>query len=432
MATKPARAMIRTHLGRPAATTPSKAPMPRRRMAALLGSVVMSWVAEGMIAAVLPLVILDGGAGPGMVGVVAAFFAIPTLLLRPLTGARIDASGHRRFTALGGLLVSVAPIGYLTGTGLPVIAARLVQGTGWALFSSANNVLLAHIAPPGRRGEASAYFNVMWSLGFVLGPPIGLVLYSIAGPPLVFPLASALAVGAFLCAWDLRDVHTAVGSTEAPDRARGGLDPAASLRGSLEPTAVATMVVLGLLMTAQTLFLGFAPVYARETGVPIEQLALLYPLYGGTLAVAQLTISRLVDRVGRASAVIAAASLAAAGLGLAAAPLGLAGYAIGAVVFATANAIAGPTLAATTIERAPPPRLGAAMATFSVGYQIAAGGGGAIWGAVVDVAGYPWPFAAGIVFQFLAGWIAWRSLRHHQPVRPSHTRLLTAREGESS
>lgn len=406
--------------------------MPRRRMAALLASVVTSWVAEGMIAAVLPLVILDAGGGPGMVGLVAACFAIPTLLLRPLAGARIDASGHRRFTTLGGLLVALAPIGYLTGSPLPIVAGRLVQGTGWALFSSANNVLLAHIAPPGRRGEASAYFNVMWSLGFVLGPPLGLLLYSLTGALAVFPLAALLAVASFLCAWELRDVRTAVGEPEATDRGARRFDPATAIRGSLERTAVPTMVVLGLFMTAQTLFLGFAPVYARETGVAIEQLALLYPLYGGTLAVAQLTVSRVVDRVGRAWAAVGAVSLAVAGLGLAAAPTGLAGYAVGAVVFAVANALAGPTLAAATIERAPPPRLGAAMATFSVGYQIAAGGGGAIWGAVVAVAGYPWPFAAGIAFQLLAGWIAWRSLRHRQPANPSRAPLLATPEGESS
>lgn len=383
-----------------------------------------------MIAAVLPLVILDEGGGPGMVGLVAACFAIPTLLLRPVAGARIDATGHRRFTAVGGLLVAVAPIGYLTGASLPIVAGRLVQGTGWALFSSANNVLLAHIAPPGRRGEASAYFNVMWSLGFVFGPPLGLLLYSVAGPSAVFPLAAILSVGSFLCAWELRDVHTAVGRSEvAPSEGRR-LNPAAAVRGSLERTAATTMVVLGLFMTAQTLFVAFAPVYAREMGIPIEQLALLYPLYGTGLAIAQLTTSRLVDRVGRSTAVVVAIGLAVAGLALGASPGGLVGYAVGAVIFAVANAIAGPALSAATIERAPPARLGAAMATFSVGYQLAAGGGGAIWGTIVAVAGYPWPFAAAIAFQLLAGWIGWRSLRrsHHAGLR---SRLLAAREGES-
>ena len=49
-----------------------------------------------------------------------------------------------------------------------------------------------------------------------------------------------------------------------------------------------------------------------------------------------------------------------------------------------------------TIDRALPGRLGAATATYSLGYALGASTGGAIWGVVISALGYPWPFVGGM------------------------------------
>jgi hypothetical protein len=37
------------------------------------------------------------------------------------------------------------------------------------------------------------------------------------------------------------------------------------------------------------------------------------------------------------------------------------------------------------------------MATYSVGYQLGASVGGAAWGALITLVGYPWPFVGGVL-----------------------------------
>jgi predicted MFS family arabinose efflux permease len=41
------------------------------------------------------------------------------------------------------------------------------------------------------------------------------------------------------------------------------------------------------------------------------------------------------------------------------------------------------------------------MATYSMGFQIAAGLGALMWGAIIEWVGFPWPFAAAIVLQLI-------------------------------
>ena len=47
---------------------------------------------------------------------------------------------------------------------------------------------------------------------------------------------------------------------------------------------------------------------------------------------------------------------------------------------------------ALAMDRADPERRGAAMATYSLGYQVGVGLGAAAWGAVIALWGFPAPF----------------------------------------
>jgi predicted MFS family arabinose efflux permease len=76
---------------------------------------------------------------------------------------------------------------------------------------------------------------------------------------------------------------------------------------------------------------------------------------------------------------------------------------------------------ALAIDRADPRRMGAAMATYSLGFQLALGLGAAAWGIVIDAVGYPGPYIGAIGLQvgvvvLLA--LAWPSVRS-KPGAPS-------------
>lgn len=395
---------------------PNREPLFTKGFRLLLLTALLGWIAEGMVQTVLPLRILDLGGSAATVGLVAACFAIPTLLLRPAIGRRIDRSGHGRLHQLGVLIGVLAPLGYLAGSLVLMPFNRLAQGAGWAIFGTSNNVATARLAPASRRGEASGYFNFAYALGFLVGPPLGLFLYEQVDPGSPFLAGSLVAVATLVAVTFLRRVTpgAAITASRAADAKplRAGAGPGGVFRrlvgAYLEPAGIPMLVVAALFMAGQGLFLGFAVVYARTTGLPVAWLTPFFPMYGVLNALVQLGSGRLTDRIGRVRAVALGTALGSIGLLVAALPFGFATYAVGAACFAVASGIVGPAAGAAAMDSAPDGRLGVTMGTFSMAYQLASGVGGLVWGLIIASVGYPWPFLVAVVLQVASVSVALR------------------------
>jgi MFS family permease len=383
-------------------------------MVALLVAVALGWTAELLVQATVPLLILDRGGNAAVVGLVSAAYALPTLLLRPVIGRRIDRTSHGPTHQVGAGLLAIGPL-LLTLAAVPaLLLGRLTQGLGWAMFGTANNVVLARLAPVSRRGEASAWFNIMWALGFIVGPPAGLALYAAVGQEVPFVVASLFALTALATVTVLRRMVPAPEpAADATTEETPGL-----LARLVEPAALPTMAILSTFMAGQALFLAFAPVYARTIGAPDAVLAFYFPVFGVVLVVGQLLTGRFSDRFGRRATIVAGCALGSTGLVIAAIAPGWTVFAGGAAAFALASAIVNPAAAAATIDRAPAGRTGVAMATFSIGYQVAFGLGGALWGVVIAAVGYPEPFLIAIGLQIVCAVVAFRYLAP-APARPA-------------
>jgi MFS family permease len=169
----------------------------------------------------------------------------------------------------------------------------------------------------------------------------------------------------------------------------------------VEPSALPVTAMVATFMSANSLFLVFPPVYVLAMGEPVEALALYYPLYGVVTLVSQLVAGRVSDRLGRATTVRLGSALAIGGLAVAIAWQGILALAVAGAGYGLAVSLVSPTMSALTIDRAPPDRIGAAMATYSVGYGMAVGVSSVLWGAVIALVGFPWPFALAIGLQVL-------------------------------
>lgn len=380
---------------------------------AILAVVAFGWLAEAIIAPTLPALVLDRGGDAFSVGLVTAAYAIPSLLLRPLIGRQLDRSGSRSIHRAGASLLALAPLVYLLPGILIVAIGRVVHGFGWAMFASSNNALVARHAPVHRRAEASGYFNVMWAVAFLIGPPLGITLYRGIGDAAPF-IVAALSAGTALLLIGLVPPLVA-----ARDRDHGFSRPAdgpATRRPGryLEPSVMPMMVTTMLVMSGQTLFIAFAPVYARSIGAPLEDLRPFYPVLGLLHVAVLLAFGRLSDRIGRRRTVTYAIALGVIGLVIAALPFGLLTFTIGGACYAAASALATPATTAAAMDAAPPTRLGGAMASFSIGYQLASGLGGFAWGIAIAAFGYPTPFLIAIGLLVMCAAIVARTL----PGRP--------------
>lgn len=363
----------------------------RRALLASIASVfvlgVLGFGLETIIQPVLPLVVLDAGGDAAFVGLLVAAFGIPTILLRPILGRALDTWSHAGIQRGGALIIAIAPLGYLLPLGAVTLAVRAFQGVGWSGYGAATHALLAKVAPPDRRGEASGYYNATHALAVLVGPAIAIWLYQSVDSVAPFILASGVGFTALLVSLRTRFPE----AVPRAEMAQGG----GSIGGIFERSAVVPMVLVATFQSVQSLFLIFAPVYATVHGIPIEALTLYYPIYGSVILVGQLTLGRVSDHIGRRNTLMAGYGIACVGVATVAVVSGFGGLVFGACMYGVGNALITSTLGATTIDRARRGRMGAATATYSVGYQLGASAGGVVWGFVISGVGYPWPLIGG-------------------------------------
>lgn len=350
----------------------------------------LGFASNFVIQPVLPIVIVEYGGDATLVGLVIAAFSFPSVASRPFMGRLVDEWSNRFVLSAGMLVIAVAGVVYLVPNLVAIFLNRIVHGGAWAAFNTGGHSMLARLAPTERRGEASGIYNLMPGVAQMVLPAIGLLLFTTFGTPAPFIACAAFGLAAF-----------AIVVAGPFDRERvvtepGGQRPAGGL---LESGAVLPMLLEFLFSLVFSLFLVFPPLFATSHGIPIGDLAIYYPIYGGTLVGVRAISGRFLDRAPRTRVVTLGAVLAMVGLAVAAVADSVTILTLGAATYGAAAAFTSPTLMALAIDRAHPRRLGAAMATYTLGFQLAIGAGAALWGFVIDAIGYPAPYLLGIVVQ---------------------------------
>jgi MFS transporter, DHA1 family, multidrug resistance protein len=130
--------------------------------------------AVGVLAGFLPGRAEALGADPGVVGLLFTAYAVVAgaIMLSPISG-RVDR-GRALGTAAVGLAVLAVALGSLTIAWALWVAvvASAVFGAGYGLVFPAVTGTTSLLASDATRGRAFGLFNVAFSLGLALGPPI--------------------------------------------------------------------------------------------------------------------------------------------------------------------------------------------------------------------------------------------------------------------
>jgi MFS family permease len=119
------------------------------------------------------------------------------------------------------------------------------------------------------------------------------------------------------------------------------------------------------------------------------------------MTVSQMLLGGLSDRIGRGRSIVVGCLIASIALTIPIIGAGMVPFILGGALYAVSISFVTPTVSALTIDLARPGRLGAAMATYSIGFQLANGGISLVWGAIVVVLGFPAPFIVGIALQIV-------------------------------
>ncbi|HEX5468890.1 MAG TPA: MFS transporter [Gaiellaceae bacterium] len=162
----------------------------------LLALGVLDSAGYSIIAPVVPAIGDETGAGPGLIGVLVATFAVGQMVGYPLA-ARVLARRNATYVlGVSLFLVAVGDIGFVVGGGLAVyFPARFLQGIGAGLLWMGISFAVLE-RYPGEEYKRLTGTLAAYSVGGILGPAMGAV-GGVQGPFLVHMVA-VLLVGAAL------------------------------------------------------------------------------------------------------------------------------------------------------------------------------------------------------------------------------------------
>ncbi|MFN0073651.1 MAG: MFS transporter [Chloroflexota bacterium] len=341
----------------------------------------LSYTSNWLTLPVLPLFLAKQGHSESYIGLVLAAFSITSFTARPFFGQQVDAGRARGALASSSACLSLAALGYLVPSPVVLFLSRGVHGFGWAGINAVGSGWVALLAPAKRRAEAVAYYTTAQAGTVIFGPVLGLTIARNFGDESAFAVAGAvsiLGVLAILSAKQTPEAHH-------PNTA-GGTVTAGSIDTWIERSAVPATILLGVLNVVGPASAAYVPLYFLSLGVENPE---LYFLFQGITGIAgRAAVGRLSDRVERRRLIAVGIAIQLAGFVVLAYAHTLVMLILAGSIVTLGNAVREPSFYALVIDRAAPTRRGAALATYTMGFQIGSGIGSALWGNVIQYLGY--------------------------------------------
>jgi MFS family permease len=356
-----------------------QAPLATRAFVVLCCAMFLGYANHWMLMPVIPLYVDAHGGSAFFAGLVLLAFSLPSILVRPFVGRLADRWNAAGVLAIGVVLLVLGSLGLLLPFLATVFFANVVRGLGWAGFNTGGYATLASAAPEQRRGEAAGYYTSATSGAAMVFPALGLWLLNSQGSFGAAFLGSVL-VTALALPFALSLTRTA--KTRAATAPQAASDTPSPLldRGVLIATGLNLCSTL-----AMPAVMAFLPLYARSLG--IEHVGLFYVIAGATNIVVRPLLGRWSDAMGRGPAIGCGLGAQLVGLALIASAQSLAFILAGGLFVALGVAMIGSTTTALAMDLADPRSRGSAMATFSISFQLGAGVGSILSGALADLVG---------------------------------------------
>ena len=317
-----------------------------------------------------------------VVGIVAGGLGFAGMLTRPLVGVWVDSSAREKWLKIGGIATAIAFVGYgLSLDPWVMLFFRLIHGVAMGLFTTALLAMVASHIPTATRGFGIGLYQSGNALAQLYAAPMSVAIADRFSFEAAFFVGAFAAGLAFLVGWVVRDLEP-----PAQDQPR----VAWGQREWISKTAITPAIVFLTMTTTVGAINAFMPLHAEERvlGNP----GLYYSVWGATLLGARFLAGAAGDRFGRTTIVVPALIAEAVSLFLLAGAetqtmllmsAAIGGVALGGVQVSVMSLI---------VDRTPAARRGAAMATYTMAWDVGAVGGGVLLGFVIDATSYSFGF----------------------------------------
>lgn len=372
-------------------------PVPSFRMSLFLACALTFgfYTASYMRIPVVPLYAKSLGADTATVGWINSIFFLTAGCLSLPVGLLSDRWGRKRL-ALGGVFVVSLTCFALAWAGTPaqLMAIYFFFGVGLSAYGPTMMSYVADISPVTHVGRSYGWYTTSLYVGMSVGPAIGAWIAERFGFQDVFVASGVLTAGLLL----VLAVFLPTRPAAASKAQKPGLAHMAPHVLRSRPLWGCWLVTLGLCF-GLGMFVTFIPLHARQTGIPVASIGLIFMVQGISNALFRIPFGHWSDRTRDRRRLVALGSLGTAGamLGFGGAHL-LWHFLLWAGLLGAGLALAFTSIGALIAVVADPRSRGLAMGGYNTSIYMGIMAASAAMGTVITHKGYFFAFFGAAVF----------------------------------
>lgn len=335
------------------------------------------YVSFYMLIPSLPVFIKEISGKDSLSGLALGLFLLAAVLIRPFAGRSIDTGKRKEIFLLGTAVFLFSTLAFSrVPTLMVLLAARFVQGLGWAYCNTAAGTLASDIIPRMRLSEGMGYFSLSLSASMGVGPALALYLSERYSFQLMFYACTGFALLSFLLALFINQPNVS-SETETPP---------ATKRMLLEKKAFFPSLVMFFVLVSYAAITSFLALYGQYRLV--ADIGLFFTVFAASISVSRPLFGRLADRKGHHLVLVPGLILCTLTLVIIYFASSLPAFIFAGFVYGMGFGAVQPSMQALSVLFVPPERRGAATATYFLFLDLGLGLGSVLWGLVAQSYGY--------------------------------------------
>ncbi|KAF1085540.1 Purine efflux pump PbuE [Sporotomaculum syntrophicum] len=335
------------------------------------------FIAYYMLFPTLPVYIKEITGKDALTGLAMGSLLLAAVLFRPFAGRLIDTGKRKAVFLFGTAIFFLCTISFnLAPVLLILLAARFIQGFGWAYCNTAAGTLASDIIPKPRLAEGMGYYGLSLSLGMAIGPALGLFLIQGYGFQFMFNICAGYVFLSFLLALLIKYSNLKIAATKKP----------LSLKTIFEKKAIHPSLVIFFTSIGYAAVVSFLALFGQERHV--SDVGLFFVVYAISLTISRPFFGRLADTKGYDMVVVSGLILCSLAMTIIYFAHTLPVFILAGMVYGIGYGAVQPTTQALSVLYVPMERRGSATATFFLFLDLGMCLGAVMWGVVAHYFGY--------------------------------------------
>ena len=233
------------------------------------------------------------GASGALMGFLAGALSLSALICRPIAGNLSDRTSKRKLAVIGALIFLASNLGYYFVPNTAwLLAARILNGVGFACISVCLSTWLSMLLPISRMGAGMGLYGTMNALAQAVGPDLGIRASKAIGYRNTFLIAVGLTCCIVICVLLIKDggkpPRAGLGRQQGGERHHIRLDSLFEPR--VIPIALIFMLFAIPYFANQSFIVDYAN--ARHAHVIVS---LFFPCYAITLLISRIVLRNWFD-----------------------------------------------------------------------------------------------------------------------------------------